>query len=388
MSLKKSVVVADFRVTGNEHLMINGAVLEGLLAEGWEVEFLAAASHVEAIRKNFDLNAVHCISLGETFFANRVITFFKRELGAFSKLYKVIKRKVSTQSSKVIITTLTPMGHLLFRIADLIFGMPGYILLLHAELEQLNPNKRNSFSRFAMRFWASLNKIKRGELSYICLSKHIENAIVTLGVDPNRRIAFLMHPFSSNFCFRGQGSHPNNKALTIGVPGLIRSDTKRVDDVFKIGHALYQANSFVTIRLIGRAVPSFCFPEFTNVEMPFRYYDRPINQELFDAELEKADFLMLLYDQQSYSLTASGAIFDALKYNKPVLAYRNPLFDYLKEKNCFPGVLFGSWEEIVAYVESLCSPDAPGLGGELYKVELENLKAVSNSREFARNLML
>jgi len=66
----------------------------------------------------------------------------------------------------------------------------------------------------------------------------------------------------------------------------------------------------------------------------------------YERELARLDYVVFLYPPGSYTLTASGALLDALSLGKPVIALRNPYFEH-----CFSllgdiGYLCGSVDEL------------------------------------------
>lgn len=72
-----------------------------------------------------------------------------------------------------------------------------------------------------------------------------------------------------------------------------------------------------------------------------------MDREDYDKLLQQMDYLIYLYPNDSYQFTASGAIYDALIYEKPVLALHNACFNYLNNKYGRIGYLVNSVSELV-----------------------------------------
>ena len=62
---------------------------------------------------------------------------------------------------------------------------------------------------------------------------------------------------------------------------------------------------------------------------------------------------MLLYNRESYKLTASGAILEAIWNLKPIFAIKNAYFEYLFNKFGNIGELFDDVENLSNYLNNL-----------------------------------
>ena len=77
-----------------------------------------------------------------------------------------------------------------------------------------------------------------------------------------------------------------------------------------------------------------------------------------DNFIKHSKYMIYLYPDDSYELTTSGAFFDAIMHNKPVLFLRNHCFDYYFEKFKF-GYRFDNIIELKEkIVEIICNGDA------------------------------
>ena len=335
------VVVADFRVTGNEHLVINSAIIEGLQANAVEsIDFFAEGGHVAALTASFP--AIMAATTPHPFhrhhYPNRLKTLFFREFLLPLKLIRSIVR--ARKADILLITTITPFGHVVLNVLATFFGRKTTcISLMHSELEVME-GKRRSLSQKAMRIW---RRTTSKYVNYIVLSPHIEQNIRPL-LSPRTRISSIFHPFPTSLIHAGAGSRietqSEQKKIRISVPGLIKNDKKGAGNIFKLEKLLRASGrQDVELHLIGRAAKNFTPPSNTRVHMPFLDRTTPVPQYEFDAAISKMDVNLLMYDQKSYRYTASGAVLDALKFGQPLYANRNPLFDYMAAERIFPGRL-------------------------------------------------
>lgn len=335
------VVVADFRVTGNEHLAINSAIIEGLQANAVEsIDFFAEGGHVAALTASFP--AVMAATTPHPFhrhhYPNRLKTLFFRE---FLLPLKLIRSIVLARKADIfLITTITPFGHVVLNVlAALVGRKTTCISLLHSELEVME-GERRSLSQKAMRIW---RRTTSKHVNYVVLSPHIEQNIRPL-LSPRIRISSIFHPFPTSLIHAGAGSRietqSEQKKIRISVPGLIKNDKKGAGNIFKLEKLLRAGGrQDVELHLIGRAGKGFTPPNDTRVHMPFLDRTTPVPQDEFDEAISEMDVILLMYDQESYRYTASGAVLDALKFGQPLYANRNPLFDYMAAEGIFPGHL-------------------------------------------------
>lgn len=72
-----------------------------------------------------------------------------------------------------------------------------------------------------------------------------------------------------------------------------------------------------------------------------------------NQQMLKVDYILFFYEQNNYKLTASGAIMDAINFEKPIIALKNDYFEYIFEKfGCF-GFLVDSVEQMFDVALSL-----------------------------------
>ncbi len=69
------------------------------------------------------------------------------------------------------------------------------------------------------------------------------------------------------------------------------------------------------------------------------------------------DYVLFFYPDTMYKLTASGAIFDAINLNKPIIALSNDYFSYLFEKHPGIGILCSSLDQMTSEIGKLLNGD-------------------------------
>lgn len=114
--------------------------------------------------------------------------------------------------------------------------------------------------------------------------------------------------------------------------------------------------------------------ELRNVKIPFelvgfvndpgfvsaiqKYFKTPLSQSPiarndFWSKSNQIDYTLFLYESQTYIYKASGALFDAISIEKPIIALRNPFFEYYFNVEPNIGWLCDSLDEIVDCITHL-----------------------------------
>lgn len=81
----------------------------------------------------------------------------------------------------------------------------------------------------------------------------------------------------------------------------------------------------------------------------------PLPAPLFLKKVSHLDYILYFYTSETYRLTASGALLDAIRFRKPVIALRNEYFEYFFKKFGELGYLVNSVDEMADLIKN---PDA------------------------------
>lgn len=376
------IIVSDFRVTGNEHLAVNIAILKSLTEKYKDgVHFFGAKSHIEAINENEPNLKIKWHPTSETYGKNRILTFILRELIFPYKYIKTIwYQKYLGGNTKYLTTTLSPINHPIKIIIDRLFRKKNDNVILHAELELLKHDTSLSISKIFMLIWKKLIKSSENGTNYIVLSPHIKDNLISID-KIFKSFSAGFHPFPESF-ISNLKNDCKNKKVRIGIPGLIKPETKGVNIIFNIEKSLIDLDLIdkIDLFLIGRASRGFKIPNESKVKAPFLEYKAPVDQKTFDNEIRNLDYILLPYPHDSYKLTASGAVFDAVKYKTPILGLKNSLFDYMHQNKFFPGELFDSEEELIEKVLKIAKE--VDYNKNKHKILIYNLIKASNPKKF------
>ncbi len=138
----------------------------------------------------------------------------------------------------------------------------------------------------------------------------------------------------------------NDNTIEIGIPGAISPNRclktlqHILNELNNIKIKIY-ALSYVSGEIIG---DNYIELNKTGCLMPFEEYN---------ANVQKMDIMLFLYSKDSYKLTASGAILEAIWNEKPIIALENGYFRYLFNKFGDLGILCQSMEELVSVINKI-----------------------------------
>ncbi|WP_164123652.1 hypothetical protein [Sphingobacterium sp. xlx-130] len=137
----------------------------------------------------------------------------------------------------------------------------------------------------------------------------------------------------------------------VGIVGAI-SNSKGFLDFVDFSYKL-RLNPFVSkISVVGIGRHNYNVCDYTNIEFAFKRGYFATHSE-FNIEVAKLDVILFFYNMESYKLTCSGALFDAVNHNKIVISLRNDYFDYMFNKYGPIGVLCNSVDEMIQALNNI-----------------------------------
>lgn len=143
--------------------------------------------------------------------------------------------------------------------------------------------------------------------------------------------------------------------LNVGTIGIL-NEHKGSDSYLRLIRSINARHLPITFHTVGHIQ---CDPE------PFRKEgvvmasrtNEPLPPAQFADAVSNLDYLLFFYGKDKYRLTASGALLDAVRFRKPIIALRNEYFDYFFSKFGKVGYLADSIEEmerLLLHPDRLC----------------------------------
>ncbi len=86
----------------------------------------------------------------------------------------------------------------------------------------------------------------------------------------------------------------------------------------------------------------------------------------YENAISSLHYILFFYPNSMYRYIASGAFFDAISFEKPIIAIRNSFFEYYFNRYGEIGYLCDNLEEMSYYLSNI--------NHERYKLQLQNIK--------------
>jgi hypothetical protein len=187
----------------------------------------------------------------------------------------------------------------------------------------------------------------------------------------------LEHPFVFKYYMRENNLF--NKIVKIGILGSISNKKNGKNLDYIISNRLIN-NSMISINIIGS--PGIYKKKFENAgfilpENSVEFLPR----STYDHLVSSMDYIVFLYED-SYQFTASGALFDAIKFGLPVISLNNQYFEYIASKFSF---YYESHESIESLVKSLNHLKMPANKYDGYLI-IENINKFCDINSLVKKL--
>ncbi|SHG27073.1 Glycosyltransferase involved in cell wall bisynthesis [Flavobacterium segetis] len=108
----------------------------------------------------------------------------------------------------------------------------------------------------------------------------------------------------------------------------------------------------INISVIGTTNENISLFQGTKIELSSKN-NVLLSRDEFNEKINELDYILFFYPNDSYSITASGAIMDAIRFEKPILALKNVYFEYIFNKYGSFGYLCENIEDMVLKIEEL-----------------------------------
>lgn len=289
--------------------------------------------------------------------SNKYRYILKNLTAAILNFYYLVKLSKRTL---IVFNINNPFFFALLCIMKPIIAKKRIAIINHGELEYLFstiPSEiKSSFSTMT-KIRGALLKIsfrcfrKSNNILYIVLGDDIKNKLCQY-CDVNLfQIVSMEHPY---FFKLGEFSYSKimPKQLNIGLVGGL-NETKGLDSFVKLATDFRIDN--ITWHVVGKCSDS-TLRNYRNVIL-HSDNENQIERCNFNNLINKLDFIIFLYPETYYRMMASGAIYDAINFEKPIIALHNNYFNYLFQKYGAFGYLCDNIEELISIIKKILKDD-------------------------------
>lgn len=360
------IVAFDANIHGKGHAFFNRGMIRALLA-GYRDDIELFINDEQAAMHDYGGPRLTIRPI-KVYGGSRPLNLLNAALEAF-RARGILKRAERAGARLVVALSLGPIAHYLLKRAALRRRPKAPVLVcLHGELQALVPEGPKVSS--AGRLVAAAARISAPGALGLVLGDSIRRGLAERGY-PTDRVLSMIHPYERQAGAPHSLGGAGVRAVAPGGAALIKGS----HELFKLAAALRPEIE------AGRLSLSFCgswdpaLDAYDNGLAAHGTAGAQLPIEEYDRRLTEADFFIYLYPRHSYELMASGALFDALRIGRPVLALRTGYFDWAFTAAGEFGRLFDGPEELAAFLRGFSrDPDR-----ELYA---SWLSAIEKARDF------
>ncbi|MCE6990963.1 hypothetical protein [Dyadobacter sp. CY323] len=300
------------------------------------------------------------------------INEFIRAYLQFRHLSKIVQQAKKQNVTQMYILLLHPFAHFLFK--QFHTDQLNVRIVIHGELESVKFNKH-----FLNKIWGFFQTraltIVKPNVQYILLGNSIYNNLMEVMPSFSQQSCIIMdHPYP--FEPRKTVLPENNPIVfsSLGVATL----SKNTQYLFKIASEASELGygEVCKFNICGRVLKNM--EDHLNGHVTYKEDFKILTREESNELINESSFAVFYYENAHYSLCPSGAFWDAVNAEIPLLYVRNDYFDYYAEIAGGIGVPFEDPESLNRYILSVIKSRA--LGEDYYKY-------VDNIRKLKYELM-
>jgi hypothetical protein len=339
------IYVADVSSIGVQHEQFNLSFIKLLQAAYPQVpiRFFADKSHSELHCKSLSQIEIENINI---FSSRGGVKEFVRAYYQYRSLQKIVKKAETEKVSRLFVLLMHPFAQFLFK--NFTKPQVEISIVMHGELESLKFNKH-----FVNKIWGwflkSAMSHRLANVNYIILGQSIYQTLVkVLPAFAHQKALTLDHPYP--FVQNPPRDRQANQILlsSLGVATVAKSSQHIFSVAEKAANLGLNSLSF---HICGRVYRNM--EPFINDHVHFRKDFGPLTRAELNTLMAKSDFAVFYYDNKHYSLCSSGAFWDAVNAEIPLLYLRNDYFDYYASLVGEIGVAFDTVEDLNDYILGL-----------------------------------
>jgi hypothetical protein len=281
----------------------------------------------------------------------------------FTILRKANKNKVNF----VYLSSIFPISHLFLKLIKKLYPKVRLIVGLHGELEFVREGKEAKLRFLGMFLKYSFKISSNSNLKYLVFGSIIKSNFIKYNLLSPESLLSIDHPY--NYSWNKSIILSLNTTIKFGTIG-IGSLNKKTEKLFALAEHFRNdvSSNKICFELIGTMLPNL--ERFINPYVKTNGINKMLPRYEFDNQIMELNYSLFFYDNSFYKLCASGAFFDAIKFDKPIFALKNDFFEYYFEKLGNIGFLFSNLDEMKDQIALIIN----GNFHNVYYIQVENLK--------------
>ncbi|WP_372483391.1 hypothetical protein AB9J70_08225 [Elizabethkingia anophelis] len=335
------IYAVELQMQGGKHVGVNSSMLKVLEnTSSQEIVVICDEKHAELLKKNYTYNNLTWNTFlfsGDKELRKLFIPFkVMREVVLAIKIFYSAKK---TKSEYIFFFSSFPFTQIFLNLFSILFKQR-IILCQHGELGVLSMRKPKLLSKIFGYVQKIFFKFRGKYTTVLFYGEPIKNSFFKLFPHYRKENVIVVdHPYNFNSKSILNSSEKKLPIVISGIgTGLMNKNSHLIYELAQsfekeIKHGLIQ---FRHIGNISDEVLSYKNDLVENIgNQEF------MERDAFEEEIRKADIFVYFFKKDTlYDLCPSGTFFDAIKYQKPILALENPFFEYYINKLGEIGWLF------------------------------------------------
>lgn len=366
------ILVIEPQCGGFEHSHFNAAMLASLAEADEDLIFCAERSHIEIVRSILQTTAFGtAIRFTEVDIAPRKLEGTSRLAFEIRTLSMALK-KTGTRPSRLLLSSTTTQSVYAAALIQPIFLHGSEIaFIVHSILE--TAFVRPSFRPWKMPYWfrLALAFSRKRQMRFIVLGESIRRNVSQHAKHIRLESARLPCLFpAAPPPPKLKGERPS-----FGFIGTAEANKGFIDFIELATVHMGKGNRFILAGFARQAATRKIASEM-GVE---GIQESPLSEEEFRIRIAEMDYACFLYKPETYKYVASGAFFDAVSAEIPIIAIRNDYLEWYFDHFGNIGYLCAGMQEIHEIVSRLSSTGIP----KEYEIQQGNLRRIKKDHSLA-----
>lgn len=378
--MKEQVFIVDPYANGEFHQVINASVLIMSSITFETVYYIGQYSACDKM-KGFVLEVDKTNQYKNIFF--KPITYnFKFNSNGWGHIAKLLYCswvtiyyyiKIPKGATLIINQNIVTVLHFLNFLSK--FKKNKVVVFCHSELEIICSPKTNLAKSQILISWLLDSFFKKTKISahikFVLLGDYMKETFCNNIASYNSTAIFsidhpyLKAPIIDNYSL----SALYKDKIKIGIPGLINQN-RGLNETKKLLESINIDVSNVQLFALSRVVSDIDLEKIGLIYLNNSKGLLPVDE--YSNYVKQMDYILVMYSVGSYKLTASGAVLEALWWQKPIIALKNDYLVYLFKKYGDMGILCESIEEVIFAIKDIDNVLARNL--QLYQHNLLNAR--------------
>lgn len=384
MIRKNKTYFIDQTSEGEHHMVFNASfidILNQLFPENliYYSGIQSSQKHVfEALNENLKQKVVlREINYYKTISNHLVLKGFNFILKEFLRFFKFLEIFLSTNKNDVICLSITTFSSLFFfKVLSLFFNRK-IITVLHGDIDFIYIAK-NKNEKINALFYRLIFKLKKKNFKYILLNKISKSILVRDGYLNTGEVIEINHPYTFD--------NQELKIVELNYPikfahnGSMEIKRKNSHFIFELAENLKNEilNKKIEFYVIGLATDQInpFKNNWVNISVGEQKNNIPpyLPRHQYETEMLKMNYILFFFPENEYVFRASGAVIDAIAFEKPILAIKHPFFENIFNQCGEIGYLCENLTEMEGLIFEL-THDIEKYKSD-YKKQILNLKAL------------